>query len=808
MKYIRENHKKIIDNLPVLSSRIEHLRRYFFDSKVHICAKRSHLATLSWKETEGQHLHIRRARLFEKICDYIPIAIFDHELIVGSQTEYVRGVGLQLDFSPRVGLEVEKGDRRLRSDQSHGVIDEEDLNTIIEDRCYWDGRSPGDVILSRIRESLGTLFEDISYDSSTKSYGTMSFFVPDADYAKVLRVGLKGIIDEIENELEGLEFTSPEDGKRYHFLRAAKISCNGLIKLARRYSDLAMKLAAEETDMPRKKELESIASICRRVPEHPPDSFYEALQSARFIHLGLYLEDGNGSGASLERVDQYLYPFYKSDIEKGALTHDMAAELFAAFWVKVATTEAIPPAITKISGSGYLHTRAILGGIDREGKDACNEMTYLVLHIAGEMKMGVPIYLRWHSGIDRDLMRKAVWVNMQIGSEPAFHNDEQVIPGLIADGASLEDARDYSVVGCCNPFPYGSTYGTFHFMNGGKVLELVMYRGYDPRTGKMIGKDTGDPKNFININDWIDAYLDQWEYMYDIILRGCNIGELAQMDLYSQPFASALTPDCIKRGKDVHEGGMRYPQFTGDIYNKIYADVPDSLLAINEFVYKQKKITVDEIVKACEINFEGPEGDRIRRLLDSGPKYGNDTGEPERIYRILNDRAGAIGRSRSGYFGYPKRDTKIGGALHSSHGRVVGALPNGRKSGLPLADGGISPCAGCDIKGPTITFRSVANALDFQKNRSAVLNQKMPKSYLKTMEQIDRFVDLNETYLRDLNGYQVQWNIEDADIYRAAQSNPSAYRNLLVRVGGYSAYFIELDSLLQDQIIARTEQSI
>ncbi|MFC1533295.1 pyruvate formate lyase family protein [Thermodesulfobacteriota bacterium] len=800
--------KDIIDSIDVLTPRIEALRQLYFDSDVHICPVRSHLATESWKETEGQPLHLRRAKLFAKICDELPTVIFEHELIVGSQTASPRGVGLQLDFSSRVGFELEEGDRRLRAEQSVGELTEDDLKIISEDTHYWKDRSPGDIILKQIRKQMGPIFEDVTYDLFTKSYGTLSFFCPEADYDKVLRLGLKGIIAEIDREINSLSFTSVEEGRKYHFLKAAKLSCQAMIRLAKRYAVLAREMASKEKDIQRKGELEAIAEACDHVPENPASNFWEALQSVRFIHLGLYLEDGNGSGALLERMDQYLYPFYKSDLDHGRLTHQKAAELLAAFWVKVATLEAIPPGVTKLSGSGYLDTRTILGGVDKDGKDASNELTYMILHMAGQMEMGVPIYLRWHSGTNRDLMLKATWTNIQIGSEPAFHNDEQIIPGLVADGASLEDARNYVLNGCANPFPYGGVYGTFHFLNGGKIFELVMYDGYDPRTGKQLGIQTGDPRLFTSIDDWVNAFLKQWEYMYDIIVKGCNIGELTQMEVYSQPFASALTPDCIHKGMGVHEGGGRYLQFTGDIYNKVYADVADSLIAIKELLYKESKLSIDELLEACSNNFKGEKGDNIRKMLNAAPKFGNDLGEPENMYRFLNDRVADISRSRKGYFGYPKRDVKIGGALHSSHGRITGALPNGRKAGIPLADGGISPCAGCDTKGPTVTLRSVAKALDFSTSRSAILNQKMPKTLLQTKEQINRFVDLIETYFNEYNGYQIQWNIEDRDVYLAAKANPEAHKDLIVRVGGYSAYFIELDPLLQDQIIARTEQAI
>jgi pyruvate formate-lyase/glycerol dehydratase family glycyl radical enzyme len=771
--------------------RIEALHQRYYDSEVHICAERSHLATKSWKETEGQPIHIRRAKLFEKICDEIPIAIFDHELIVGSQTHFFRGVGLQLDFNSRVGSEVEKGERRLRGEQTKGVITDEDLKTIAEDSLYWKGKSPAEIMTQTVREFMDSEYKHQAHTN----------YVPDGDIAKVIRQGLRGIIAEIDEKIESLQFTSPEDGRKYQFLRAAKICCEAEIRLAKRYAEMARQMAAREADVQRKKELEIIAEVCSNVPENPARNFWEGLQCARFIHLGLYLEDANGAGASLGRIDQYLYTLYKLDLEQGRLTRQKAAELLAAFWVKIASTERMPPV-----GEGYVQSRLILGGVDRDGNDASNELTYLILHVAGQMKLDIPMYLRWHSGISRELMLKAVWANMKIGSEPAFHNDEQIIPGLVDDGASLEDSRNYDLRGCSHPHPYGSVYGTVNFTTGGKVLELVMNDGYDPQRGKQVGIKTGDPRNFTSIDDWVNAFMKQWEYTFDIDVKSLNIAELTQMEIYSQPFASALTPDCIKNGLDAHQGGSRYRQFIGGIMIKVFSDVPDALVAINQLVYKERKITVDELLEACANNFEGERGEHIRSMLIAAPKFGNDLGEPEEIYRLLNDRTAAICRSRKGYFGFPIRDSRYGGAMHLIFGRMVGALPNGRRARMPLSDGGISPCAGCDTRGPTVTLRSVAKALDFNTNRSAVLNQKMPQTLLKTAEQRNRLVDLIETYFADYNGYQIQWNIEDREVYLAAKANPEAYKDLIVRVGGFSAYFVELDPVLQDEIIARTEQ--
>jgi len=797
-----------IDALDPRTPRIRRLIDRFLSEPIHICAHRTRLATESWKETEGEPLHIRRAKLFEKICDGMPISIFEDELIVGSPTPYFRGVGLQLDYHPTTGQELKAGERRMRAEQSVGVISDEDLEQIIKDTAYWEGKTPGEKMLEAIHEVYGTDYDDSIY-FCTRSYAKFTNYAPQADYQKVLAVGLRGIINEIDEALEKLTYTHPEDGRKRSFLKAAKISCEAFIRMANRYGKLAGELAEKESDPLRRQELEIIAYNCSRVPEYPAETFWEALQCIRFIHLGLYLEDANGAGASLGRLDQYLYPYYKKDIESGRLTKAEAAELLGSFWVKICATDRMPPGTVKTMGAGFFQSRAILGGVKRDGSDACNEMTYMLLHIAGMMHLDFPLYLRWHPDMNREFMVKGVWTNIQMGSEPAFHNDVMIINGLVEDGVAIEDARDYTLHACTHPHPYGSVYGTPIFVNGAKVLELTMHNGFDPKIGKQVGPKTGDPRTFKSIQDWIEAYKKQWARLYDFVVATTNLGEAVQMEVFSQPFASALTPDCIANGKGLHEGGCRYNRFISDTMNKLYADVPDSLMAIEELVYNRKELTVDEILEACENDFKGEKYEEIRKKLLEAPKYGNDLGRPEEIYRELSDFVIEHCAKRKGFLGWPKRDVRAGGSIHVAQGMDVGALPNGRRAGQPLSDGGISPCTGCDVNGPTATLASAGKATNcFKRTRSAVLNQKMPRSVLKTREEIEKFIDLIEGYFAGYNGYQIQWNIHDRETYIEAMENPEKHKNLIVRVGGFSSYYVELSRALQQQIIDRTEQRI
>jgi len=798
-----------INSIDVRKDRVETILQRYYNSEVRICAERTHLATQAWKETEGQPLDLRRAKLFAKICDEIPITIFEHELIVGSPTTHIRGTAPQLDYNSQIGQELVAGDRATRG-ESKALISPEDLDMVTEDTNYWKGKSPGEQVNATVREAMGSLAEEVLFAISRRGVADMMKNNRHIEYRKVLRLGLKGMLAEIEQEMAEIDFTSYGAIKKYQYLRAAKICFQAFIRYAKRYAELARQMAAQEGDAKRKEELEAIAAICDHVPENPPRNFWEALQAVRLIYIGVYLEIGFHS-ILLGRIDQYLYPFYKEDIETGRLTREQAAELLACFSIKFAEMEGYKTSWRKVQASGSQYNKIVLGGVDREGNDASNELTYLFLHVYGHLRILQPLFLRWHSGTPRELMAKAVWTNKMTGSEPAFHNDEQAIPLLIEAGISLEDARDYFIHGCAHPFVPGASAGKTGAasINGAKVFELVMKNGYDSITAKkQIGLQTGDPRQFSSIQDWTDAFFKQWEYIYDIIVKTQNITHLSQLEVYSQPFTTALVAEDSIRQLQLVSPGDHYLQFGSNIFNRIYADVADSLIAIKKVVYEQQKFTVDQVLEACASNFEGENGEFIRDTLKAAPKYGNDLGEPEEMYRLLSDGTNAIIRSRKNYAGYPMRDLRNGASEHLSHGRITGALPNGRKTGMPLADGGISPCAGCDLKGPTTTFRSVAKAADFKKINSAVLNQKIPKGLLNTDEHVDQFIALIETYFQDYNGYQVQWNIENKEVYLAAKENPSEHKDLVVRVGGYSAYFIELDPKLQDEIIARTEQFV
>ncbi|MFC1971121.1 pyruvate formate lyase family protein, partial [Chloroflexota bacterium] len=489
-----------------------------------------------------------------------------------------------------------------------------------------------------------------------------------------------------------------------------------------------------------------------------------------------------------------------------------AAELLACFLIKCGAMHRFwsgKEFMTAIEGAHQI--KAVVGGVDQDGNDATNELSYMLLHVAGHVKLHEPaFYARWHQGCPREFMIKAAWSQREHGGgSPAFHNDEHTIPCLIDLGASIEDARDYHIEGCSHPFPHGAAYLRAHpQINGAKIFELVLYNGFDPRSKKQLGLKTGDPRTFTGIEDWIEAWKKQWEYLYGVLNTVSRVGKNSQLECYDLPFASAMSVDCIKNGRTMAKGGCRYPQFLQNPGIRVYADVADSLTAINKLVYESKKLTIDEIMEACASDFEGEKGERIRDILRAAPKYGNDNGEPDGMYRRLQDWVVKLVRSSKGYLGFNRHYQGLGAALHFRHGLYTGALPNGHKAGHPLADGAISPVSGCDTSGLTATLASAGKLLDWNLVNSAIFNQKMPKSLLTTREKLERFVDLIETFFEHYNPYQIQWNIQDAAVYKLAKENPQDYKDLIVRVGGYSAYFVELAPILQDEIITRTEQGL
>jgi formate C-acetyltransferase len=569
-------------------------------------------------------------------------------------------------------------------------------------------------------------------------------------------------------------------------------------------------MAMEEKDPLRKEELEQIAKTCDWVPANPARTFQEALQGYWFTHLALMKEEPFPGGHCLGRIDQWLYPFFRDGLLNGTLTLQQAAEYLGLLWLKLNELESIRDYITSRSAAGSLLQQATIGGQGVDGRDKTNLLSYLILEVTRQMAMPQPgVYIRWNPDIDSEFMQKAVQTNRDThGGLPAFLNDRIAIKSLIAKGVAREDAVEWSGAGClfyimghCQMAPK-----VLACLNDAKVFEVTLYNGLDPRTGKQVGLRTGDPRTFCSMEELFAAWEKQYEYFVDKMMEGTSAGIPAMIARYASPLTSALVDDCIEKGYDVFEGGERYPHLQYMYQHRGHVDVADSFVAIKKLVFDEKKITMDELLNALASNFEG-EYEHIRALCLKAPKYGNDDDYADEIFNYVSITTNRILLDR----GRQWKIERIGRpalTLHYYHGQVVGALPNGRKAGMPLCDAALSPLQGFDINGPTALIKSATKANHHPPEMNGIiLNMKVSPSLLSNREQIKRFINLIEVFF-ERGGWHIQFNIIDRETLLNAQKHPEQYRNLMVRVAGYSAYFVDLPKDVQDEIIQRTEHGL
>lgn len=816
-----------LDRVIALTNRVARLKKRFEDEPIHICSERARLATESWRETEGEVLDIRKAKLFHRIMEGNPVTIKDDELIVGSQSQYVKGasIGIENGGSGMIARFLSSETPVIVDSSIKTVISEQDRLTLLEDHEWWQqGHSPADraieeskVLADRIPE-LKEWGEKFAPGELYHGYLTPA--VKSVDYAKVIQVGFEGFIEEAKEAIGKLTYENPvEDYEKDCFLQAVIITLEGAIEYSHRYARLAEEMAEKETDPVRKMELERIAEACWQVPSKPARTFYEAVQSLWLTHICVNLEVA-AIGLSPNRIDQYLYPLYKKDvIEEGNLSRQEAAELLGCLFVKYNELISVGPHLFTSAAEAndiadtQLQNTVICGVTPEDGRDASNELSYMILEVLGQVQMPQPpIYVRYHPRINQQVWMKAIEVNVKRGDgNPAFMNDTPQILGLIEHGVSLEDARDWGVGGCAGCLiPGRSMFGirgkAARRINTAKFFEYVLNNGKDPDTGEQIGPATGDPRTFTTIEQFVDAFKQQIDYL---LVLGRKSKALYAIDMANSrtPFCSGLINDCISKGMDGRKGGVRYPQFLTHISDRCLQNVADSLTAIRKVVLEDKKITIDEMLDAVKSNFEGKEGEKIRRLLQAAPKYGNDDDYADEMFGELSEWMQKRISQETNPLGSRMWQGRSGATAHWSLGKVTGALPDGRKAGEPLADGFLSPSQGVDTNGPTAVFNSATKANHHINSFAALFNMKFDSNAFDNRKKMVKYANLIETFF-ERGGFHIQVNILDKKTLLAAQENPEQYRNLLVRVAGFSAYFVNLPKALQDDIISRTDQPI
>ncbi len=755
--------------------------------------QRSRLLTESYRETEGEPMVIRRAKGLNNILNKMDVYIQDWERIVGNNVSTPEGLYFPIDMNWRSVKRVVGGK------EGEGLLDDagrEELGELVD---YWRGRS-----MSDIQQNIftGDELKYWRYEGTFMWTHWSELGIP--NYEKIFKIGLKGIIEEAGEHLEELDRDVPPDYvDRKEFLQAVVISLNAVIKFARRYADLAEKLALKAADPEEKRRLMEIRETCLRVPENPPRNLIEALQSFFFIHVVRYIEYSTlGIGI---RFDKIFGPYYERELKEGTITREEGLKLLQLLWVKFHELGLVySPMLTAVYG-GVASLQAItLGGVDENGNDVTNEMTYLVLDTAESMRTLEPsIALRYHDGTPDRLLSKTIDVIRTGIGYPSLFNDKSILPTLEGWDVPEKDARDYAITGCVYLELPGKNIARRAY--GGilltKCLWWALHMGKKPDTGEQWGAPTPDPGSFKSVDDLMDAYLEQVRFFFGKL----NKIENTCRDLYEKylprPFYSALLDGCIEKGMDSRK--WAYPSSVHDICIMMGpTNTADSITAIKKVIFEDKKITMYGLIRAMDNNWEGYKG--IRQLMLNAPKYGNDDDYADEIAVRVHHETARVMAEFTDRFGNPCRGD--GSAVSATYGVAINtpATPDGRRDGEAFSDATLSPIQGRDRKGPTAVLKS-ASKIDTTKTYNHLLNQKFPPSALE-----GEMKEIFKSYIRtwgDLGVSHVQFNVVDKETLLNAQENPGKYQDLIVRVAGYSAYFVDLSRGLQDSIISRTQQA-
>lgn len=762
-----------------MESRTQRLIKRYLETKPQICTERARIATESYKRTEGEPSIIRAAKALDAVLKGIRVWILDDELIVGHWASTLRGVPMWPEFG-------EFGSDAFESFIcSSFTLDESTKREMEELASYWKGKNYHDKVCALLPEPINT--------ARDRSLWYWHMGVPGSRRGRylvnlpmVLTRGFNGIKKEAEERLEEIDLEGPGALRKQLFYKAIVIVCSAVNAFARRYADKAREMIQGANEK-RGKELEEIARICERVPANPAETFYEAMQASWFAFLIANIESG-GDSISLGRLDRILYPYYKTDIEKGRITKSAARELLEEFLIKCNEIAYVPFDLDS-------HVTGItLGGQTEYGRDATNEMTYMFLDALERVRLPKPqVSLRIHRGTPGELLTRAIDVMRVSGGRPQLNNDDAIIPLLLRYGVPLKEARDYAVDGCQH-------FTTYHrkdhsgWLNLAKVLELALNDGRDRATGERIGFPTGDPRMFATFDDVMNAFRKQLEYCVRAMATESELMDASIRGMMCLPYASIHVIGCMERGMDVLEGGGRY-NWTG-IHGVGLATVANSLAAIKKLVFEERRVSMPELITALERNFEGYE--ELRLMLLQAPKWGNDDDYVDslavEIANLFFDEVDRHTCHRD-----PENPGPFTPGLHSlifnvHLGLATAATPDGRRAGDLLSDG-IAPFPGTHHEGPTTVFRSAAK-LDHTRAYTASLA-------LTVNGPTEALADLFRTYLTDMGGLHLHVNIISPEILLDAKKNPEKYPDLLVRVAGFSARFVELPEILQDLVIRR-----
>jgi formate C-acetyltransferase len=783
-----------------MNERIKKLREKSLEAKPSISSERAQLVTEFYKSDVAQRVSapVQRALAFKHILENKAICINDGELIVGERGPAPKATPTY----PEVTAHSLKDLRILDTRKKTSFAVDEETKELYKNEIipFWRGKSIRDRIFGEMSQQWIDAYEAGIFTEFMEQRAPGHTVLDNKIYKK----GFHDFKQDIQESLSRLDFLNdPEAYKKREELIAMDICADALIHYANRHSDKAKKLADKEKDPARKKELEKIARVCSRVPANAPRNFWEALQYYWFVHCGVIIEFNTWDSFNPGRLDQHLYPFYKKEREDKTLSEEKARELLQAFWIKFNNQPAPPKVGVTAQESGTYTDFALIntGGVKPDGSNAVNELSYLILDVVEEMRILQPSSMVQISKKNPDQFLKRALKIVKTGfGQPSIFNTDAIVQELVRQGKSVEDARNGGSSGCVEAGAFGKeSYILTGYFNMPKVLEIMLNNGVDPRTDKQIGLQTGNPERFANYDELFDAFQKQLRHFIDIKIVGNNIIERLYAEYLPTPFLSLLIDDCIATGKDYHDGGARYN--TNYIQGVGLGSMTDILTSIKYNVYDKKNVSMRRLLKALSSNFEGY-GTLRQRLLNKTPKYGNDEDYADDIMKSIFEAYFDVvdGRPNTKRGNY--RINLLPTTVHVYFGNVIGATPDGRKASEPLSEG-VSPVQGSDRLGPTAVLKSVAK-MDHVRTGGTLLNQKLTPHILADEEGIEKLSHLVRSYFK-MDGHHIQFNVVSADTLRDAQKHPDKYKDLIVRVAGYSDYFVDLSVELQDEIIHRTE---
>jgi len=782
-----------------MNKRIQSLRTKSLDARPSVSDERADLITRFYSGgiAQKESVPIQRALSFKYVMEEKAVYIGEDELIVGERGPFPKATPTY----PAVCIHTLK-DLDLMAGREKVPFDvDDDAREIYRDRVipFWEGKSVREKIFAHMSDSWIDAYEAGIFTEFQEQRSPGHTVLG----GKIYSTGFLDLKRQIQTALGDLDYYSDPDAlDKQEELRAMEIAADALIAFAGRHADQLVSLAEGEKDSDRRAELEKMAAVCRRVPAEAPRTFWEALQYYWFVHVGVITELNPWDAFNPGRLDQHLYPFYQKGLADGSLTKERAKELLCAFWIKFNNHPAPPKTgVTLKESNTYVDFALInLGGVTPENRDGVNDLTYLMLDVIEEMRLLQPSSMVQLSRKNPNrFIRRALKIVKTGFGQPSVFNTDSIVQELVRQGKSVEDARQGGASGCVEAGAFGrEAYFLTGYFNMPKVLEVALNNGVDPITGKQIGPRSGDPGTFETFDDLFDAFTTQLRHFVDIKVRGNNIIERINAKYMPVPFLSLLIDDCIANGMDYNAGGARYN--TSYVQGVGLGSVTDALAALKYHLYDRKTLTMAEMRKALDDDFSGHEELR-RDLIHKTPKYGNDDDAADDVMKRVFEAYFAAVNGRPNTRGGVHRINLLPTTCHVYFGSMTGALPDGRRLGKPLSEG-ISPVQGADRNGPTAVVKSAAK-IDHIRTGGTLLNQKFLPRLLEEEGGLDHLVHLIRSYFK-MDGHHIQFNVVRLEDLKRAQKHPDEYRDLIVRVAGYSDYFVDLTPQLQEEIMGRT----